>query len=142
VPDLKRPDRVAHQYQIAGGKVILTIGHQLPPNLLDVGLFEAASAHIGIGRISTGLGCPHSETAPDFLGLRLVFVTKGGQRTDFVAINHPTSPTDTHTQFMHLLDATAGGAGRGILRSGVHLVGRLLIDPLILYNGRLDDYLL
>jgi hypothetical protein len=41
---LKSPDRAAHQQQIA---------------------------HVGIGRVSTGLGCPHLETDPDFLGLML-----------------------------------------------------------------------
>ena len=37
---LKLPDRVAHQYQIAGGKVILTIAPELPANLTGVGLFD------------------------------------------------------------------------------------------------------
>ena len=32
-PQLKVPDRVAHQYQVAGGKVFLRIGQQLPRTL-------------------------------------------------------------------------------------------------------------
>jgi hypothetical protein len=123
---LKLPDRVAHQYQIAGGKVILTIASELPANLTGVGLFEPGSAHIGIARVSTGLGCPHAETAPDFLGLRLAFQTKDGARVDFIAINDPASPTDTHTQFMQLLAATVAGAGKGVLASGGQLLGSLI----------------
>ncbi len=110
-PDLKVGDRVAHQYQIAGSKVSLQIESQLPENLAGVGLFEPGAVHIGIGRVSTGLGCPHLETDPDFLGLMLAFQTKGGQRVDFLGINDPGSPTDTHQEFMKLLDATAEGAG-------------------------------
>src|ERR1043166_1937816 len=60
---------------------------------------------------STGLGCPHLETDPDFLGLMVAFQTRGGQRVDFLTINDPTSPTDTHPQFVTLLDATADAAG-------------------------------
>jgi hypothetical protein len=123
---LKLPDRVAHQYQIAGGKVILTIASELPANLTGVGLFEPATEHIGIARVSTGLGCPHAETAPDFLGLRLAFQTKAGARVDFVAINDPASPTDTHAQFMKLLAATVAGAGKGVLASGGQLLGGLI----------------
>jgi hypothetical protein len=37
--------------------------------------------------------------------------TRGGQRVDFIAINDPTSPTDTHPQFIKLLDASADAAG-------------------------------
>lgn len=110
-PQLKVPDRVAHQYQIAGGKVLLRIGQQLPANFIGVGLFEPGAQHIGIGRISTGLGCPHLETDPDFLGLMVAFQTRAGKRVDFLTINDPTSPTDTHPQFVHLLDATADAAG-------------------------------
>src|SRR5271165_395229 len=124
-PDLKSRDRVAHQYQIAGGKVVLTIAPELPANLDGVGLFVPAAGHIGIGRVSTGLGCPHAETGPDFLGLRLAFLTPVGARVDFVAINDPAAPTDTHPQFMQLLAATAAGAGKGVLASGAHLLGGL-----------------
>ena len=124
--DLKMRDRVAHQYQIAGGKVVLTIAPQLPANLLGVGVFEPGSTHIGIARVSTGLGCPHAETGADFLGLRLAFRTETGARVDFIAINDPTSPTDTHAQFVKLLAATAAGAGKGLLVSGGLLVAGLI----------------
>lgn len=110
-PDLKVRDRGAHQYQIAGSKVVLKIASSLPENLAGVGLFEPSSEHIGIGRISTGLACPHLETDPDFLGLMLAFQTHSGLRVDFLGINHPAAPTDTHVEFMKLLAATAEGAG-------------------------------
>jgi hypothetical protein len=108
---LKVPDRVAHQYQVAGGKVQLRIEQTLPANFVGVGLFEPGEQYTGVGRISTGLGCPHLETDPDFLGLMVGFHTKGGQRVDFITINDPTSPTDIHPQFIKLLDATADAAG-------------------------------
>jgi hypothetical protein len=98
--------------------------------------------HIGIGRVSTGLGCPHAETAPDFLGLRLAFLTKAGRRTDFIAINDPTSPTDTHAQFVHLLAATAAGAGGGVLRSGAHLLGGLISSLGLTLGTRLSAHVL
>src|SRR4029077_15190070 len=71
---LKTADRVAHQYQIAGGRVSLRIATELPSELDGVGLFKPNADYTGIGRISTGLGCPHNETYPDFLGLRLAFL--------------------------------------------------------------------
>lgn len=110
-PDLTSRDRVAHQYQIAGGRADLTIADSLPDHLAGVGLFEPGSSHIGIARISTGLGCPHLETDPDFLGLSVAFQTDGGARVDFLTINHPAAPTDTHKEFVSLLQATADGAG-------------------------------
>jgi hypothetical protein len=110
-PVLKVPDRVAHQYQVAGGKAQLRIEQTLPANFVGVGLFEPGAQYTGIGRISTGLGCPHLETDPDFLGLMVAFQTRGGQRVDFITINDPTSPTDIHPQFIKLLDATADAAG-------------------------------
>ncbi|HZS98945.1 MAG TPA: hypothetical protein VFA40_19325, partial [Terriglobales bacterium] len=58
--NMKVADRVAHQYQIAGGKVSLRICAELPENLDGVGLFKSGAEYAGIGRISTGLGCPHS----------------------------------------------------------------------------------
>lgn len=126
---LKVADRVAHQYQIAGGRVSLRISSKLPSHLDGVGLFKPNTAYTGIGRVSTGLGCPHSETAPDFLGLRLAFLTDDGQRVDFIGINHPAAPTDTHLEFMALLAATAEAAGRGLVASeavlGVSLVHSL-----------------
>jgi hypothetical protein len=110
-PHLEVPDRVAHQYQVAGGKALLRVGQSLPANFVGVGLFEPGAQVTGLGRISTGLGCPHLETDPDFLGLMVAFHTRGGQRVDFIAINDPTSPTDTHPQFIKLLDASADAAG-------------------------------
>ena len=110
-PQLMMRDRVAHQYQVAGGKVLLRVAARLPANLAGIGLFEPNAQYTGIGRISTGLGCPHLETDPDFLGLMVAFQTRGGQRVDFLTINEPTSPTDTHPQFITLLDATADAAG-------------------------------
>ncbi len=73
--DLHFPDRVAHQYQIAGGKVIFKVADELSSELQDVGLFYPGAEHIGIGRISTGLGTPHLETNPDFLGIMVAFQT-------------------------------------------------------------------
>lgn len=110
-PNLAVRDRVAHQYQVAGGKVLLRIAERLPANFAGIGLFEPGAQYTGIGRVSTGLGCPHLETDPDFLGLMVAFHTRGGQRVDFLTINDPTSPTDTHPQFVKLLDATADAAG-------------------------------
>ncbi|HYO15256.1 MAG TPA: hypothetical protein VE685_18825 [Thermoanaerobaculia bacterium] len=109
--DLHRPDRVAHQYQIAGSKVILRVAEELPEELRGVGLFEPGTEHVGIGRISTGLGGPHAEFHPDFLGLMLAFQTRKGKRVDFLAINDPSSPADDHHAFMDLLRATGELAG-------------------------------
>jgi hypothetical protein len=111
--DVRRPDRVAHQYQIAGGKVILRVADELPAELLGIGLFEPGTEHVGIGRISTGLGGPHAETNPDFLGLMLAFQTKKGKRVDFLALNAPTSPADDHREFMDVMHATGEAAGAG-----------------------------
>jgi hypothetical protein len=120
---LKRPDRAAHQQQIAGGRVLLKVAERLPRELDGLGLFQpvtrqevsrhgAPSAdHVGVGRISTGMGCPHLETDPDFLGLMLAFSTPDGRRVDFIGINDPTAPTDTIEDFMALLKATADAAG-------------------------------
>jgi hypothetical protein len=110
-PLLKVPDRVAHQYQVAGGKALLRIDEVLPANFTGVGLFIPGAQYTGIGRISTGLGCPHLETDPDFLGLMVAFQTASGQRVDFITINDPTAPTDTHPQFIRLLEASADAAG-------------------------------
>jgi hypothetical protein len=109
--DLRAADRVAHQYQIAGGRVDLSVHERLPPVLEGVGIFVPGSTHVGIGRVSTGLGCPHLETDPDFLGLMLAFRTAAGRRVDVLAINDPAAPTDDHVGFMHLLAATADAAG-------------------------------
>jgi len=110
-PQLTMPDRGAHQQQIAGSIVTLDVARQLPPELAGLGIFAAGSTHTGIGRISTGLGCPHTETDADFLGLMVAFRTAAGRRVDFVTINDPTSPTDTPEEFVALLKATADAAG-------------------------------
>ena len=134
-PDLKVRDRVAHQYQIAGGKIALKIAAQLPGNLEGVGLFRPDAEYTGIGRISTGLGCPHIETDPDFLGIRLAFLTPAGARVDFLGINDPTAPTDDHPRFMAVLAATAEAAGtKAVIGSGV---GRLRLADLLATNLRL-----
>ena len=73
---LTGPDRGAHQQQLAASKVLLTVADQLPRELDGLGVFSrgpSSAAHVGIGRISTGLGCPHAETDPDFLGLMVAF---------------------------------------------------------------------
>ncbi len=116
--DLQFPDRVAHQYQIAGGRVRLALDAALPPEFAGVGLFVPGSEHLGIGRISTGLGTPHIETNPDFLGLRLSFRTAAGKRIDFLAINDPAAPTDTHQDFIDLLHATVEAADAEIPLAG------------------------
>jgi hypothetical protein len=110
---LERADRAAHQQQIAGGKVLLRIASTLPSELDGLGLFDpgAHPVHIGIGRISTGLGCPHHETDPDFLGAMFAFRTSDGHRVDFLSINDPAAPTDTPAEFIALLKATADAAG-------------------------------
>ena len=104
-------DRVAHQYQIAGSKVVLNVAASLPEALEGVGLFMPRTEHKGIGRISTGLGTPHIETNPDFLGAMLAFQTAAGRRVDFLGLNDPSAPTDDHRQFMDVLQGTAESAG-------------------------------
>jgi hypothetical protein len=109
---LTRPDRGAHQQQLAASQVLLTVANELPSELDGLGVFEREpSSHVGIGRISTGLGCPHAETNADFLGLMVAFRTTSGRRIDFITINDPTSPTDTPEEFIALLKATADAAG-------------------------------
>jgi hypothetical protein len=110
---LTRPDRGAHQQQLAASTVSFVAAEQLPKELDGLGIFQrgAAGRRLGIGRISTGLGCPHAETDPDFLGLMVAFTTAAGRRIDFITINDPTSPTDTPEEFLALLQATADSAG-------------------------------
>ncbi len=112
-PQLTRPDRGAHQQQLAASIVDFEAAERLPKELDGLGIFQhgAAGRHLGIGRISTGLGCPHAETDPDFLGLMVAFTTAAGRRIDFITINDPTSPTDTPEEFLALLRATADAAG-------------------------------
>ena len=105
------PDRVAHQYQIAGGKVRLRIAEALPAPLQGVGLFHPGAEHLGIGRISTGLGTPHIETNPDFLGIMAAFQSREGRRVDFLGINDPASPADNHKDFINVLHATGESSG-------------------------------
>jgi len=109
---LTRPDRGAHQQQLGASTVRFEAAEQLPKELDGLGIFQrgAAGRHLGIGRISTGLGCPHAETDPDFLGLMVAFRTTAGRRIDFITINDPTSPTDTPEEFLALLQATADAA--------------------------------
>ena len=45
--DLKFPDRVAHQFQIAGSMVLFQVANDPPELLLDVGLFEPGAQHHG-----------------------------------------------------------------------------------------------
>ena len=113
-PGLHCLDRAAHQYQIAGGKVMFEVAPQLPDEVRDVGLFQPGASHVGVGRVSTGLGTPHSEANPDFLGLMLAFQTAAGKRVDFLGINDPAAPTDNHRDFMSVLHATAESAGAEI----------------------------
>ena len=61
-------DRVAHQYQVAGSKVLLKVAEVLPAPLQNVGLFHPGAEHIGIGRISTGLERRISRRIPTFSG--------------------------------------------------------------------------
>ena len=123
---LTMPDRGAHQQQLAGSKVLFKVADQLPPELDGLGIFQrghGAGSHVGIGRMSTGLGCPHAETDADFLGLMVAFRTAAGRRIDFITINDPTSPTDTPEEFLALLHATADAAGTdGILASQAKLL--------------------
>lgn len=128
VHHLKVKDRIAHQYQISGGRVVLRIASELPENLQGLALFEPNSEFTGIGRISTGLGYPHKEGQPDFLGLMLAFQTRRGHRVDFLGINNPTAPTDTHVEFMKLLTASAAGAGTGLATSSFKVFNSLRHD--------------
>ena len=133
-PELAVRDRVAHQYQIAGSRVSLRIAPQLPAALNGVGLFVPDGEYTGLARLSTGLGCPHLETDPDFIGLMLAFATRDGRRTDFLGINDPTAPSPNHRAFMTLMEAaTDGTAAKAPLLSG--LGGRNLPD--LLYGNTL-----
>jgi hypothetical protein len=120
---LVRTDRGAHQQQIAGSKVTLRVGSDLPAELSGLGLFEPGNVWNGIGRLSTGLGCPHAETDPDFLGLMVAFRAAAGRRVDFITINSPAAPTDTAGEFMALLKATADAAGTEIPLGGAGDLG-------------------
>jgi hypothetical protein len=126
---LTMADRGAHQQQLAASKVLLIVHERLPAALDGLGVFAATpgSPQIGIGRISTGLGCPHAETDPDFLGLMVAFRTPKGRRIDFVTINDPGSPTDTPEEFLALLKATADAAASdNLLASQARLLAGLV----------------
>jgi hypothetical protein len=110
-PDLKYLDRAAHQYQIAGGQVVLRVASQLPEGFAGVGLFVPGTEHLGVGRVSTSLNTPHVETVPDFLGLRTSFVTAAGRQVDFIAVSSPMLPFDDRQDVMRFLRATADAAG-------------------------------
>jgi hypothetical protein len=109
--DVRCPDRLAHQYQIAGGKVLFRVAANLPARLAGIGLFHPDTQYVGIGRISTGLGTPHLETNPDFLGARFSFLTQDGYRVDFLGLNDPAAPTNNHRDFVDVLYATVEAAG-------------------------------
>jgi hypothetical protein len=128
-PQLTMPDRGAHQQQIAGSKVLFSAADLLPAALDGLGIFQRTRSReqIGIGRMSTGLGCPHAETDPDFLGLMVAFRTAEGRRIDFITINDPTSPTDTPEEFLALLKATADAArSASLLGSQTRLLAGLV----------------
>ena len=135
-PDLKCVDRVAHQYQIAGSKVVLRVASQLPEGFAHVGLFVPGAEHFGVGRISTGLGTPHVETLPDFLGLRASFVTAAGRQVDFIALSTPALPGDDRLAGMHFLRATADAAGPDTISPSPLAPGhRLMRESLIKSRG-------
>jgi hypothetical protein len=104
------PDRVAHQYQIAGGKVALTMAGKIPPEIEGVGFSEPGSEYICIGRVSGGLGWPHVETYPDILGIMVAARTRRAERVDFLGIGDPAAPAGNHRDFMDVLYASAEAA--------------------------------
>lgn len=126
-PQLSVRDRGAHQQQLAGSKVLLNVAEALPPALHGLGVFHPGSSAVGIGRMSTGMGCPHVETDADFLGLMAAFRAPSGRRIDFITINDPTSPTDTPEEFLALLKATGDAAGAtGLLATRAVLLASLV----------------
>jgi hypothetical protein len=132
--DLKVRDRVAHQYQIAGGQVSLRIAPELPANLKNVGPFVPNAEYVGLARLSTGLGCPHLETDPDFIGFMFAFAMPDGRRVDFLGINHPVAPSPNHRDFMTLLQAAIDGTGaRAPLISGW---GKRNLPDLLVNNAK------
>lgn len=133
-PGLQVADRAAHQMQIGAGRVMLEVAAALPPELDGVGLFQPGARAQGIGRMSTGLGCPHLETDPDFLGIMFAFQTNAGKRVDFLGINDPAAPTDTVEEFLALLAATAAAAGAEIPFGGA---GQLDLGNLTAAQARL-----
>src|SRR5262245_18931785 len=110
-PDHKCLDRAAHQYQVAGSKVVLRVATQLPKGFAGLGLFVPGAEHFGVGRLSTSMNTPHVETIPDLLGLRASFVTAAGQQVDFIAVSSPSLPFDDLQDLMRFLRATGDAAG-------------------------------
>jgi hypothetical protein len=133
--NLKFLDRVAHQYQIAGSRVLFQVANDLPEPLCGVGLFQPSAHYSGLGRISTGLGTPHVETNPDFLGIMVAFQTQDGHRVDFLGINNPTAPTDDHRKFMSVLRATAESAG-----ANVPFIGKLGAHDLVNLGAQQTEF--
>ena len=133
--NLKFRDRVAHQYQIVGSRVVFQVAKDLPEPLRGVGLFQPGASYNGVGRISTGLGTPHVETNPDFLGIMVAFQTPGGQRVDFLGINNPTAPTDDHREFMSVLYATGESAG-----ADVPFIGKLGTHELVNLGAQQSEF--
>ena len=126
-PELKCLDRAAHQYQIAGSKVLLRVATELPEGFSGIGLFVPGIEHIGVGRVSTSLGTPHVETDRDFLGLRVSFLTAAGQPVDFLAVNSPALPVDDRRDGMHFLRGTADAAGASPIVPSPLAVGQALM---------------
>ncbi len=91
----------------------MQVAPQIPEELRGLGVFDTQTAnqYVGIGRISTGLGCPHVETDPDLLGFMLAFRTAQGRRIDFIGINNPSSPGNTVEELVGLLIGNADAAG-------------------------------
>jgi hypothetical protein len=133
-PGLKVRDRVAHEYQVAGGRVFLRIAPRLPANLAGVGPFIPDAEYAGLGRISIGLGCPHRETDPDFIGLMVAFQDASARRIDILAINHPAAPSADHPDFMMLLHAATDGLGAAAPLIGG--LGKRNLPDLIVSNAR------
>jgi hypothetical protein len=131
-------DRVAHQYQIWGGKVWLSIAYDLSTNLTGVGLFQPGADHIGPARISTGLGCPAPRDGSGLSRFALAFLTPSAARVDFIGINDP----DTHVQFMKLLAATADGAGAGVVARSIYLMRGLLDFLGLVTSSRIVTHIL
>jgi hypothetical protein len=126
-PGLKCLDRAAHEYQVAGSKVLLRVASHLPQGFSGVGLFVPGATHIGVGRVSTSLGTPHAEDIPDFLGLRASFLTAPGRPVDFLGVSSPALPVDNRLDGMHFLRATADAAGAGSIVSGPMAVDHALM---------------
>jgi hypothetical protein len=51
------------------------VADKLPPELRELVLFEPGTVNLGMDRISTGLGTPHIESNPDFVGIMATLLT-------------------------------------------------------------------